>query len=80
MAAASARTIALLALLLATAVRAFVSHPASQTPLRERGVLELNGVVRTRTSSSSSLQLKMSDKPEIDVVSQPDKDFLEKKG
>ncbi|KAL7525385.1 hypothetical protein ACHAWF_001331 [Thalassiosira exigua] len=70
----------LVCVILASAARAFVAtssplaHSSQAASLRS---LPLQKATRTASSSSS---LAMADGPEIEVVSQPDKDFLEKKG
>ena len=52
-----------------------VNSSSSLSP--ERSCLQRTQNYSIKTSSS---QLAMSDKPEIEVISNPDKDFLEKKG
>ena len=52
-----------------------VNPSSSLSP--ERSCLQRTQNYSIKTSSS---QLAMSDKPEIEVISNPDKDFLEKKG
>ena len=76
----------LLAALVATAANAFVARPASSVhspasrPSNHRLPFAHSSTGGSSASSSTSSQLNMSGKPEIEVVSQPDKDFLEKKG
>mmetsp|Transcript_22891 Transcript_22891/g.39164 ORF Transcript_22891/g.39164 Transcript_22891/m.39164 type:complete len:157 (-) Transcript_22891:320-790(-) len=83
MMAKSTRSIFLLvAVLLAAVAEAFVARPASSlssTTLSAPSPLS-SSVHRSSSASSSSSKLDMSDKPEIEVVSQPDDDFLKSKG
>ena len=60
----------LLTTLLVAATHAFVQTTASA----------LSRVSNHRTTVSSQLAMSTTTKPEIEVVSNPDKDFLEKKG
>ena len=81
--AASARFFApLVVLLLAAAAHAFIARPGaalSSSLCQSSPVSERRGVASSAIQKSPS-QLKMGDKPEIEVISQPGKEFLEKKG
>ena len=70
----------LLVALLATTTRAFVARPSAAAVSSYTSSTRSISSPQSQTSCPSTTQLALSDKPEIEVISNPDQDFLEKKG
>ena len=72
----------LLIAILVISTQAFinVNTPAASFSIAKTSLLLQRKVSSFQQSKVPSSQLQMSDKPEIEVVSNPDKEFLDKKG
>ena len=83
--AASKSILLLLFAILVISTQAFinVNTPAASISIAKTSLLlqsKVSSLQQSKVKVSSSSQLQMSDKPEIEVVTNPDKDFLDKKG